>query len=482
MSPIVLSVLLVRCLVLGLAGSPDEAEGVAERLFARGDYPGCERVLREALAAGSVPPAARAAWLARLAEVCALQGAAGEAKAAIAEALTLDPSPFVRRAAVSVHLQAQSFSELLPHVDALLREGARDPFLFFARGVARARAGEFEKAVSDLSLAAADPGLHRDARFELALAHAKRGEHRPALLSLREILERDPYDAEAVHQASRQLLQAGGREARRTAAHLIRYFDTLRGLEGLSSREAHLAAAGDAVGAALERAARWERLGAWDRLLDELVRPGDAGDAGGAGDAGEARSEAAPIALHLAGFWLRRGLLAEASAVARREGSAPTGEEGAPVARLLEAIEARGRKLDEAREDGGSALDAARARLAGVRWSEARPALEELLAAAAGGAAASRAGASGRAGAPGEGGREALQEAARLLLAREPSSRRALEALIAGAAEPSLIALRLHYSARAAAAAPADASSRERLERLRRELEGLGAGAAGENE
>jgi tetratricopeptide (TPR) repeat protein len=313
----------------GAAADGDPAE--ARRLFELGDYPAAEREVLK-LIAGLPASAAeeRALRLAQLAEVRALQGASEAALGDAQAALSLDASAPVRRTAVFVCFGARRYREALPHIEWLLEREPANAAYLFSRGVVRAREGRFEEALSDLAHGLKAPETRRDARFESALALAKLGRPAQALVFLREVLEEDPFDAEAIHQAVRQLLALRRPETTRLAAALGRYFEALREKEGESSKDQHLAFAGKAVDAARERAARWERLGRYDRVLAE-------------GDAMR-RIEPGAAEAFLRSFWERHGFrAAPTGAELERALAAAAGPgdevEATRIARLLLAVE-----------------------------------------------------------------------------------------------------------------------------------------------
>jgi len=259
-----LPALTLTLLALPCPAQEPLAEG--SRLLAEGDYPAAEKAFEQACARiAESERGARGIVLARMAEARALQGIAEGSVESIRQALSLSTAAEVRRSAVMVFLGARRYSELREQAEELLKLKPGDPGLRFARGLALAKTGDLEEALADLRAA---PG--RNARFELALCLAKLGRPRDALEPLLEILASDPYDAEACWQASRQLISLGGGENARLASALIRYFEALRAQEGQSSRAEHLAFAGKAVGAALERARRWERLGAVEQAIREV--------------------------------------------------------------------------------------------------------------------------------------------------------------------------------------------------------------------
>jgi tetratricopeptide (TPR) repeat protein len=344
--------LLATCAAAGswLAGpgvARDLDTSAARRLFERGDYPAAEReVLKLVAGLPADAPRERALLLAQLAEVRCLQGAGEAALEDAKAALALDRSAPVLRTAVFVCFRARRYREALPHIERLLEMEPGNDAYIFSRGVARAREGRFEEALPDLARGKGSPATRREALFESALALAKLERPAEALVPLREILEEDPFDAEAVHQASRCLLRLRRPGATRLAAVLGRYFEALRGKEGESSKDQHLAFAGKAVEAARERAARWERLGRHDRALAEA----------------EAMRRVEPEAADqwLRSFWERQGFraapagaeLERALAEATAAGDAI---EATRIARLLLAIEPASRtaleRLAAAAED-----------------------------------------------------------------------------------------------------------------------------------
>jgi len=394
----------------------------ARCLFELGDHPACERILRDLLGGAAAGPE-RAEVLAQLARVLSFQDAHDEALARIAEALRETDAPALHRLAIPLCLRALRHGDVLPHAGAILAASPGDPFARFARGIALARAGRHEEALPDLRAGLEVPDVLRDARLELALALGKLGRPDEALPFLLDILAADPYDAEACHQASRQLLRKKAPAAARTAALLVRYFQGLQEALGQSTRDQHMLAAGQASQAALLRAARWERVGAFDRVLSEL-------------DRAEALAAGSPTAACFAvDLWARLGLLAEAEAVLGSLPAGRAGTDGAPP-----AAEARARiaaRREELLGAAGTPLGKARLEAAGVRWEDSGPALARLLAAAdtAGdGALADR--------------------AARLLLARDPSSAGALAHLVERTAGPELLVPRIHYLGRLARLRP----------------------------
>jgi tetratricopeptide (TPR) repeat protein len=413
--------LALREVEAGLKASPEDKELLdleARSLVGVGDYPAAEEALDTLLRLIPAEAAPERAWrLSQLAEVRGLEGAYERALKDIDRAIALSPSSPVRRAAVSTCLRAQRFREALPHIEALLAEKPDDPFLRFARGIVRSKTGRFEEALGDLRYGINGSGAERDARLESALCLSKLERSREALRWLREILEEDPYDAEACYQASRQLLLLRSKSSLRLSAQLMLYFEALREAEGASSRDQHLFFAGKPAEGALERAAKWERLGSYERALAEAARA-------------EARRPAL-VKEFLVSFWLRHGLLAEAARLG--------GESKSPSASLA--------------RDGS--LEPAGRKVASVLWADAELALGELLKAAV------EHGAEGTA-----------TEAARLLLAREPRSIPALACLVSRTKDPSLLIPHLHFLKRIVSAAGAGSSFARELSAVRQALEG----------
>ncbi len=420
------------------AAPPDEdLERDARRSLERGDYAESESIVRRLLENAGSGTKREAMLRAQLAHVLVLQGALDEAGRVIAAALEVSGSSDVRRIAALVHLRAQSYAEALPHLDAAIRSDPEDAWLRFSRGLALVKTGRPAEALEDLGRALRDPAMRRDAHFELALALAQLGEPRRAAAHLVAILEQDPYDDEACYQLSRQLIRAGDRDRARTAALLMRYFGALRERIGESTRDHHLAATGHAVGAAIERAARRERLGDLAGAHDELD------------DARRRHPDDPELALALAGFWLRRGLIAEANAELERLPPAAPAELADRRAELARAGSEIAARIDDDLRGRSAALAEARRRLADARWSDAREPLEEVLEAAS------------------TLDRPAIaDDAARLLLARDPRSAPALRYLVDRTRDPSLLPPHLHFLARLAKAEPGNPAHERRRARL----------------
>jgi len=303
--------------------APDEAAARARRLFDLGDYPGAERAIEKIL--DGLPADAvseRAFRTAQLAEVRMFQGIQEAAIKDIESALRLSESPVVRRSAVTVYLRTQHYAEALPHISALLEKDPGDLTMLFARGIVRAKTGLFEDALGDLAVGLRIPAAEREARFELALALSRLLRPADALRHLREILEGDPADSEAVYQASRQLLAL--RRAR-TAAQVMAYFESLREAEGPSSRDHHYLMTGKPLEAALERAAKWERLGLYDKVLAEIAR------------ARALRPGAPEVEGWVSAFWKRLGLGDDPKPLDLEKAIDPAADEGKATraARLL---------------------------------------------------------------------------------------------------------------------------------------------------
>src|SRR5437867_294302 len=406
----------------GLKSSPENKELLdlrARSLVELGDYPAAEESLVLLLRFAPRDAAPERAWrLSQLAEVRGLGGAHEKALKDIESALALSRASPVRRAAVPTYLRAQRFRDALPHIEALLLETPDDAFLRFSRGIVRSKMGSFEESLADLAFGLKAPGAERDARLEMALSLAKLQRGREALPRLREIVEEDPYDAEACYQVSRQLLFLRSKSALRLSAQVALYFETLREAEGASSRDQHLFFSGRPAEGALERAARWERLGSYERTLAEASRA-------------EARRPALAREF-LASFWSRRGLLEEAASL-RGDTKGPLPEKTRP----------------------DDPLEVSRKKAASVRWADAKGPLEELL------TAAIRANVHG-----------AANEAARLLLARDSTSIPALSYLISSTSEPSLVIPHLHYLQRIVKSAGLGSTWANDLSIARRALEG----------
>jgi tetratricopeptide (TPR) repeat protein len=401
----------------------------ARCFFELSDFPRAERALR-VLLDRSGEHGDRADLLGRLAAVLSAQGAAEEALATIDKALGRE-SPAVqrtalRRLAVKVAVQHRRFQQALPHAEALVASSNPEDAAFgrFGRGICRSREGRHTEALGDLEQGIRVPGAERDARFELALALGACGRPRDALEQLCEVLSADPYDAEACYQASRQLVHAGGKRAAAAAAQLMKYFEALQEAWGPSSRAEHLQAAGKAAEAALARAARWERLGCYERAVPACREA-------------EALARGTSAVLAACGeFWLRLGLVDEARrrlAQARASGAVTT---GAPWESLQDGIDAAIRHADE---EALGDLSRARAQLAKTRWEDSRSALADLLAAARKESQAASA-----------------DRAARLLLAVDPNSKSALRHLVERTQSPALLVPRLHYLTRLQALEPGE--------------------------
>jgi tetratricopeptide (TPR) repeat protein len=327
-----LKTLVVLLPVLLLQAQARPADEDARKLFELGDYTAAERSLETALSRSPRDaPAQRARLLTELAEVRVHAGLWEAAHRNVEEALSLSRDLSTRRSAAFLYLRSRRSDLALPLLEDLCREWRDDAALRLARGIARARAGRFEESLADLESGLGLEEAGRDARFELALALGKLGRAAEALARLREILERDPYDAEATYQASRQLLALRKPAALRQAALTTRYFESLRELEGPSSLAEHLAQAGRPFEAALEAATKWERMGRYDRVLAELAR------------ARALRREALEAPERLAEFWGRMGFgpeprLADLEAAMRAAAAAGDSGRAIRAARLLAAL------------------------------------------------------------------------------------------------------------------------------------------------
>jgi len=313
----------------------------------------------------------------------------------------------------------------------------------FGRGIALAREGRFQEALADLEWGFQLPGARRDAHFETALVQAKLKRPREALSHLLEILLEDPLDEEACYQASRQLLLTGNKDAVRTAAHLTSYLEGIKVTVGPSSRDHHFQAAGQAAAAALQRAAKWERLGSYERALPELSRAETL-----------SRGNTA-VLLGAADSWARMGLMAEAERILADFEQKAAGRDAETADAIRRAQAQVSAKKSELREKAKTPATRAEWELAQGRWQDAAPALEKLLAAA-------------------EAESPALaRRAAGVLLARDPRSPAALEHMVKSTADPALIVPRLHYLARLVKTAPS-ASLEEELRGLKQTFLGEG--------
>lgn len=418
----------------------------ARCLFELGDYPSCEKAMRALLEgplASNTP--ARIDGLARLARTLTMQDLHDEALQVLEEALRLLDAPPLRRAAITVCLRACRLEEILPHAEALLRMDPKDPYAHFVRGISLLGREEAEEALGELEWGLEVPGAERDARFHLALALGRLRRPEEALEHLLEILVEDPYDEEACYQATQQLSRIRPPAGREAAGHLRRYFLTFKEAQGESSREHPFAAAGRAALAAMMRAERWRRLNLHDRTIEEVRRA-----------RAVARDEVEPF-LYEAGFWASVGLFAEAESVLSRLESRLGARAGAPpedLARKLEKLRSALAAGRSALEAGGDApLGKARLEVADASWEGARLPLEALLSQAV------------RAGDLSLG-----DHAARLLLARDPRSVRALAFLVERTHDPALLLPRIHYLTRLVPLLPGDERYRDRLHRARAEF------------
>ena len=403
----------------------------ARCLFELEDYPACEKVLQSMLDSISVDGPQKAALLAQLARLRSWQQAHTQATATIQRALQLDDSPQILQVAVSIALRARDHTAALPHIQTLLKKNPGDARANYHLGLARLRQGKYELAIPALRRGLEVEQLRTDASFELAVALRKSGAPRQALALLIGTLEEDPARERACYQASRCLLEIGGQRQVRVSAWLLGYFKALKNARGSSSRDHHLAAAGRAAEAWLARSAVEETLGNFSGALEHLQKadglaPGSPG-----------------VILHRAGFWIRRGLLAQA----RKE---LTGLETPPPA-LLKRITGDTLALLEMKdgEFKGSLL-----KLATCQWADSEELIQEALQN------------SGKASA------QRSIDLARLLLARNPSSPAALQFLLEKTSEPDLIIPRLHYLGRLSRIKPGDTALREELATLRKLLLG----------
>jgi tetratricopeptide (TPR) repeat protein len=387
----------------------------ARCLFELGRWPKCERSLRRLLETDGTPETVRAALLVELAKVHSHQSAHAEAFLTIDRALDIDRSESALRAATAFALSARRFDRARPHIDELLAKRPRDPYALFARGIVRSRAGEFDEAIEDLRHGLTLAGARRDARFELALAFSKSRRPRESLRHTIAILERDPFDLEACYQASRALLRLEDQRSARLAALLVKYFESLGAAHGSSSRAEHLVAAGRPSDAAAMRATRRERLGDLAGAVKEL----------------DLAVELAPVSITAlaarARFRLRHGLLTISEDDIRSlESSASEDSPRASAAKELRSALSLARQ--PLRGTTTHATTASRELLSRSSWEDAAKPLRKLLSAAR----ASR-------------DTSTADDAARLLLARDPESVPALSHLLERTTDPTLIVPHLHY-------------------------------------
>lgn len=430
------ALLRIDNLLTGPAGSSKErrdslVELRARCLFELEDYPACEKALEGLLDSNTLGDRRKGALLAQVARLRSYQQAHTLAAATIRRALELVDTPPLRQEAVSIALRARDHEAALPHIQTLLQANPDDARTNYCLGLIRLRRGEYQAAIPSLRRGLELNNLEADARFELAVALRKSGSPRQALALLIESLEDDPVRERACYQASRCLLEIGGQRQVRVSAWLLGYFKALKNARGPSSRDHHLAAAGKASQAWLARSAARETLGDFPGALRNQQRA-----------AGLAPASPAVI-LHRAGFWLRRGLFAQA----RKDLTALE----APPQALLKRI--TGDTLALLELDDGVFKDSL-LRLATCEWRDSEKPIEEALK-SAGNSNATRA-----------------LDLARLLLARNPSSEAALRFLLDKTTEPRLIIARLHYLARLSRLKPADTALREELATLRKLLLG----------
>ncbi|MCZ6792284.1 MAG: tetratricopeptide repeat protein [Planctomycetota bacterium] len=414
----------------------------ARSLFELGDYPGCERTLRRLLSTRAVPAADVLECRAQLAKALSFQELHDEAIRTIEDVVGDPRAAALRPVAVALCLRGRQYARARPHVEAILAMDGGHRFARFARGIVLSRSGRYREAIPELGWGLELPGARRDASFELALVLGKLGRPREALAHLRDILEADPFDEEACYQASRQHVLLGGPAAARMGALLTRTFETLKAVTGPSSREHHLRAAGDAAGASLLRARRFERLGRHEEAIAALESA--------------IRSGRGRLAVHLAvrDNWTRMELHGEARRVLRE--AAALGVPQGQLQGLAERQRAVERQLERRRTEATGPLGRARWRLARATWKDAAPHLEDL-----------------RRLAETRGATSLADRAARLLLAHEPRSASALGYLARRTRDPSLVALRGHYLARLAALQPGEP-------RWKRELAAVRAAFLGE--
>jgi len=433
----------------------------ARACFELADFPCAERELRSALSLEVLPARAMDQVEEELAKALSAQNLDEEALRTIDRVIARNDTISARRVAAGLALRAQDFAAARRHADALLRladSGRSAPnervdggdtssvraYARFVRGIARAREGELEEAIGDLEAGLELSDAERDARFELALAHSKLGRASRALAHLWEILIVDPYDEEATYRASRALIERGGADAARLAAHAARAFDALREASDPSSREEHLRAAGRSVEADLlrpkERAAMGDLEGAV-RALDRAERRGRNRES---------------VLVARAELLLRSGAFAEAERLVREAQAIVRDGDGEAKLDMLLAHARRLRDETQALATSRpSPFAEACVRLAEAEEAELIAALEAVV---------------GARESPGDDAR--VIRAAGLLLALDPRSETALAFLIGRADRPDRIFFRAHYLARLRALRPEDVRVGDQLETLRRVVVG----------
>ncbi len=422
----------------------DLAKLRARCLFELGDYPSCEHQLRALLAGpASTGSPDHVACLAHLARALTFQDAHDEAIRVIEQAIRLEDAPALRRLAITVLLRACRFRAIMPHADSLLSSDAGAPFAHFARGIALAGGDRLGEAQRELTWGLKVPGAKREARFQLALVWGKLKKPYRALEHLLAILVDDPYDEEACYQATRQLARIRTPPAAETTAHLRRYFQALKEAQGESSRHHPVEALGRAATAALMRAATWRRLRVYDRVIIEIRRA-----------VALARGDPEPF-LYEADFWASVGFYTEAegalSRLEARLGTVPD-DVSARIKKLRSALAAAKETL---RGQAEKPLGAACLYVTETTWQDSRPCLEALL---------TRAVATRRL--------PLADQTARLLLARDPRSIRALAFLAERASAPALLVPRLHYLTRLVPLLPEEERFADQLRRARQEFLG----------
>ena len=378
----------------------------------------------------------------RLAGARSSQGAHGEALEALDAAFdelagfSRKRELLLHRTAIRLSLPAHEYARVSKHAEALLALSPNDAFARFTRGIAAAKLGRFERALTDIPFGLQLDGAARDARFELALVHSKLNQPRRALEHLLAILEKDPYDSEATYQTSRALIALREPASARLGAQVIKYFETLRAAIGESSRAEHAARDGRRAEAAILRAARRERLGDYAGALQEL----------------EFASGRDPVSVDLqlaiASFFARHGALANATA--RLPNVRPEGRLSPNDVRRVLALEGEIGKAREklaALRDGQSSR--ARRRFSEHGWSAAADIEGWLRAARRDGDVA------------------AADRVARLILAQKPASIPALSQLVETTRSPALAIPHLHFLSRLSAVKPDDAALKRRLAEFR---------------
>jgi tetratricopeptide (TPR) repeat protein len=382
-------------------------------------------------------------FLAHLARALTFQDIHDEAVRVVDQAIRQQDAPALRTLAITVLLRAGRSGAIMPHAESLLKADPDAPLAHFARGIALAAQDRLKEAREELTWGLKIPEAKREAHYQLALVWGKLKEPRRALEHLLEIVVDDPFDQEACYQATRQLTRIRTPDATETAAHLRRYFQAFKEAQGESSRHHPVEALGHAARAALMRAATWKRLRVYDRVITEIGRA-----------VAVARGDPEP-SLYEADFWASVGLLAEADAVLTRLearlGTTP-GDVSARVKKLRAAL---GAGMEKLQAQTNTPLGTALLKVAQTPWQHARSSLEALLTEAV--AARKLA---------------VADQTARMLLARDPRSIRALAFLTERSSAPALLIPRLHYLARLVPLLPEDDRYKRALRLARQDFLG----------